>query len=218
MSEDSNRVANDRPRVALPDAPPKPVRVRPGGHKKRGPKVSAKRAKEIAAEKHNPIIPGQLRTRDRLMYEMGRPPRLFEPELAEILVQRVALADNLLEICREEGIGWWTVCKWRETNPDFAARWNAARLLSAEMFEAKAQEAAYTATADNHQGHRLRMLVCEWTATKRNAKVYNDKTLVIGDAENPVVVSHVHSLRQELIRRLDAMAIPEPLIIEHKPE
>ena len=45
-----------------------------------------------------------------------------------------------------------------------------------------------------------------------------DKTIVVGDAENPIVFEHVHSLRQELIKRLGAMAIPEPLVIEHKPE
>ena len=61
---------------------------------------------------------------------------------SSILLIRVSMADNLFDICSEEGVSWPVVCKWREQNADFGARWEAARILSAEAYEAKAEEAA----------------------------------------------------------------------------
>jgi len=172
-----------------------------------------------SAPHRNPVLPDAgLNSHGEPRRQMGRPPAPYDPERAKVICVRIALGENIIDILRDENLTWATLASWRVRNSDFAQTYAHARMSSAEMLEAQALAAVRDANAVNFQAKRLLADTLKWAAAKRNPRVYGDKIEVKGDPDNPVMVEHVHVLRQELIRRLGAMAIPEPLTIEQKTE
>lgn len=150
--------------------------------------------------------------------KMGRPSK-YTPELAAEIVRRIALGQTIVQICTSPGMPTWpTIVDWRLSRPDFATLYSQARESSADMFESIALQTAEKATFLDYSARRLYVDTLKWAAAKRKPRVYGDRSemVVSGDVDNPVVVQHHAALRADLIRKLEAMAIPQPLTIEHE--
>lgn len=150
--------------------------------------------------------------------KMGRPSK-YTPQLAAEICRRIALGQTILDICETEGMPTWpTIVDWRLRFPDFATLYFQARQSSADIFETIALRTAERATFLDYGAKRLYVDTLKWAAAKRQPKVYGDRSemVVSGDVDNPVVVQHHAALRADLIRKLEAMAIPQPLTIEHE--
>ena len=147
-----------------------------------------------------------------------RPPWPYDPIIGDEICRRVQEGENTFTICAEKGMpSWHTLGTWKRQNLAFAADYARARETSAEALELAALLEARAATPENAHASRLYVDTLKWAAGKRNPRVYNDKLLVIGDHEAPIVIEERRRARAEMIAKLDALARPEPLTLEHEP-
>ena len=125
----------------------------------------------------------------------GRPTKYTEALVAEIC-DRVANGTPLREICREEGKPTWsTVYSWIASDDALSARFSRARELGTdaiaedamaildevpERIEGGKMDSAFVQWQKNRVELRLKLLA------KWNPKRYGDKTILSGDAENPL--------------------------------
>jgi len=151
---------------------------------------------------------------------IGAPSLPYDEGLAEEYVMRMLAGETVDEISASPHMpSWPTICKWRLENGVFAGRYARAREASAESCEHNAIRAARLAV-DNETASAMRVQVdiWKWAAAKRNPRTHGDRTTVAGDPDNPLVVQHRLTARRDLLRRLDALADPEPLTIDAAPE
>lgn len=144
---------------------------------------------------------------------MGRPTD-FTAEIADAICSRLVDGESLRSICRDDDMpGQTTVFRWLASNaPEFLAfreqytlaREGQADALFDEMLdiaddgtndyvEKKRDDGStYEAFDSEHvQRSRLRIDTRKWMAGKLKPKKYGDKTILGGDADNPIVTKDV---------------------------
>lgn len=131
------------------------------------------------------------------------------PEIAQVIVERLAAGEYLRDICSEEGMpDRRTVQRWMLADEAFAAQCARAREMAAELDEeeverlARAVEAAELAP----EAARVAINARTWLAKVRNPKRYGDR------------VELEHKGRIEVVPVLNVtMTGPAPTVIDLTP-
>lgn len=116
------------------------------------------------------------------MTKMGRP-TLFNDELAERIVERLASGEPLKKICQDEDMpNYMTVLKWQDRHPDFGmlsarAKQDGTHALADECLSIADDPHIDPADKRVRIDTRIR-LIGKW-----NSKVYGDKVAVGGAAD-----------------------------------
>lgn len=140
---------------------------------------------------------------------MGRPTEFCE-EAARTICDRLAGGESLRSICRDESLPpESTVRQWvLDDRNGFSAQYARAREVQADALFDEIQDIADThevgekrtvkadgsteiVQADMIEHRRLRIDARKWMAGKLRPKKYNDKTIIGGDADNPIVTKDV---------------------------
>lgn len=116
----------------------------------------------------------------------GRPSE-FTPEIGFLICEGVTKGKSLPTLCDELEIGVSTIFQWMEKHQNFAEEYTRAREAKADVFAEQATEIADNETL-SPESRRVRIQSRQWFASKIKPKVYGDKTILSGDAENPIVV------------------------------
>lgn len=104
----------------------------------------------------------------------GRP-SIYTDELAEVICDRIAAGESLVQICAGKGMpGMTTVLEWAQKNEEFRRKYVRAREAQAEVMDNKIMVAASEAY-DNPQAARVQIEAYKWRAAKLAPKVYGDK-------------------------------------------
>lgn len=120
------------------------------------------------------------------MAKMGRP-TLFNDEIAERIVERLANGEPLKRICEDESMpNYSTVLRWQDRHPDFGmlsarAKQDGTHALADECLSIADNENIDPADKRVRIDTRIR-LIGKW-----NSKVYGDKVAVGGDADAPPI-------------------------------
>lgn len=136
-------------------------------------------------------------------------------EIKRTLCERIAGGEsvNAIFIAGGVGIGERTFWRWIAADKDFREAYEVATGLRAEKYAEEIvqigdEEPRYVSTqfgshvdAGFEQWRRTRVDARKWVAARLAHKRYGDRTVIAGDAENPLVVD---DYRGELLRRLGA--------------
>ena len=147
---------------------------------------------------------------------MARPSYEYDPELAQVICERLStsemgLEDILDELRRVRGPekitpGLTTIYKWMEAHPEFAESSARARRFQAQILHDRAQKAAREAligriektvvtdkgtetqitTADNVERSKLIVQTLLKRAGQLDSKKYGDKLQHTGEGEGPI--------------------------------
>ena len=151
---------------------------------------------------------------------IGRPPvkpSIDDPVAVDRLCRYLAEGRTMTQACKmPDAPARSEVYAKMATCPSLESKIARAREAQQDAWVDRMLDIALAATPETWQVARLQIWAMQWTAGKIAARKYGEKleTTIRGDAEYPVIIEHQAALRQELIRRLDAMAIPVPLLIE----
>ena len=114
-------------------------------------------------------------------------PTIYTAELADLICERLAQGESLVEICRDEHMpGLRTAMRWARENRDFAVEYQLARAAQAEVMDHLIVAAAKDASGDPHAA-RVKIDAYKWRASKLAPKRYGDKVQhTAGDGEGPI--------------------------------
>lgn len=107
----------------------------------------------------------------------GRPPMLFDQDVADEICRRAAESEPLTKICEDDAMpGWNTVYKWLNAFPSFAQAYARAREDSAESGYAEIMEIECDLREGRIEANTARVLVdsIKWRLGKLKPKVYGD--------------------------------------------
>lgn len=122
------------------------------------------------------------------MAKMGRPSS-YTPELAELICERLASGEALVDICRDEGMpSDKTVRAWRDASDDFRSMYARAREASGDAYADRAVAEALQAQGDDPHA-RLRFDALRWKAGKVAPKVYGDRLQLDADVKAVMSIS-----------------------------
>lgn len=101
--------------------------------------------------------------------------RLYSPEIAETILERLADGEGLNAICQDDGLPSASAVRyWAATDHDgFAVRYTSARARGLEHIADEIVSIADTETDPNKA--RVRVDARKWVLSKLNPKVYGDK-------------------------------------------
>jgi hypothetical protein len=157
-----------------------------------------------------------------LLARVGRPPvrpSVTDPEAVKRLCDYLAAgmtmaAATSLPECPTKDAVYAKAAK----DPGFAMVIARAREAQQDAYVDQMVALADAATPETWQVARLQIWARQWTAEKVSSRKYGARTMVGGDPDNPLMVEHRLTARRDLLRRLDALADPEPLTIDAAPE
>lgn len=175
-------------------------RVRPGGRKKR-------RAREQAlleAKNNPPPNEGEIkpkyspyhlkddqgrpleRVKPETYIKLGRPSSFTEDKGVEIC-QHVSEGKSLVFAAYNAGVPYGTVNRWAEENQAFREMYARARQNQADSLADQIVTIADDETI-SPESRRVRVEARKWVAAKLKPRVYGDKMVLSGDAENPISI------------------------------
>ena len=157
-------------------------------------------------------------------------PRLRARDKAETqreLCERIAAGESVAAIFKLGGIGIGerTFWRWIHADKDFLAAYEAATVRRGEKYgeeiaaiadEIPPQiETRYGTKVDPGwvQWQHGRIEARKWVASHLCHKRYGDRTVIAGDAENPLVVD---DMRSEILRRLGAESADGTDSVDHR--
>jgi hypothetical protein len=117
----------------------------------------------------------------------------YSEEIADEICAQLADGQSLRAICRAENMpNWRTVCRWMESNDDFASRCARARTLQADVLEAEMADIERD-TLDGSVDPKAANVVLSskrWRAAKLAPKKYGDRihTELTGADGGPVQI------------------------------
>lgn len=121
---------------------------------------------------------------------MSRPSD-YTQELADEICSQLAEGISLRTVCLpDEMPNKSTVFRWLRTHEEFRDQYAKAKESSAD---ALLEDMFHIADNDKEdvQRSRLRVDVRKWAASKLKPKKYGDKTTLLGDDENPLIVERI---------------------------
>jgi hypothetical protein len=152
--------------------------------------------------------------------KLGRP-ESYSDQLADEICHRLSGGESLRSICADPRIpSQQTVYSWLIKKPAFLEKYTRAREAQAETMAdeivAIADETPITTPVYNKDGEQIdikldsayvqwqrqRIDARKWTASKLRPKKYGDRTLVAGDAENPLQVGINETVFGEILKNL----------------
>lgn len=120
------------------------------------------------------------------------PRETFIPAMADEICARVAEGENLTDVLRSLGLKFVDMCAWLRKSPVFAAGFAVARENVAHLYVSQMVSIADGAVG-KAEVERLQIQTRQWLASKVLNKLYGDKIVHAGDAENPLVTKLVMS-------------------------
>lgn len=119
----------------------------------------------------------------------GRP-TIFSDDLANTICERLADGESLRSICRDDEMpGMTTVLRWTRDDPAFGTKYAHAREAQAETMDDKILSVADACSNETALSDRVKIDAYKWRAAKLAPKRYGDKTILGGDADNPIVTA-----------------------------
>jgi hypothetical protein len=110
------------------------------------------------------------------------PKRIFSPDIAERILERIADGESLRTICREEEYpSRYTVIRWLWGDDEnakafeFATKYARAREAQGDVMDDRILETADTVTSETAAADRVKIMAYQWRAAKLRPKVYGDK-------------------------------------------
>lgn len=147
---------------------------------------------------------------------MAGRPSSYNPEIAQLICQRLANGEALSVICRDESMPCRdTVANWADKNPEFSAQCARARILQADFMDEKildVTEKVVTGEIASDVG-RVAIGSYQWRAARLNPKLYGDAMTLKGDKENPLEIGLAGLLDAAMSKR-QALAERERVTID----
>lgn len=141
------------------------------------------------------------------MSETKRPvgrPKIYTPELANEICERIALGESLKAICSETGMpAQSTIFAWLKEIGEFSEMYARAREMQAHCMVDEIIEIADNVIEEKDaiQKAKLRIDTRKWVAAKYHRKYYGDST---DKAENQAMRSNEKDLTdEELVEKLN---------------
>lgn len=148
---------------------------------------------------------------------MGRP-STYTPQIGEKIAQLIAQDSTYEQIASVLGVPSGTIWNWLLKEPAFAEACAGARNAQAETIDNKM--AIITEKLENGviepDVARVMLSSLQWRASKKNPRVYGDKTILSNDPDNPIGTLAIR-LDSAIGQRKTVDITPEPKTIEHKP-
>jgi uncharacterized protein (DUF2236 family) len=129
-------------------------------------------------------------------------PCVYKPATGDKLAQMVADGVPLAEACKQLKISRRAPYEWLATSDEWAQLYARAREMLAHKYAAE----VVTIADDQSIPPDSRRVMCDsrkWAAAKLLPRVYNDRLIVAGDADNPV--------------RVNVVDYSQAPVIEHQP-
>src|ERR1035438_6815171 len=116
----------------------------------------------------------------------GRP-SAYTDELAADIYECIASGDSAREAARKHDISEAVIRLWRDTKPEFSARYTRAVIARAEVFFERGNDIAMTIrTGEQAQIARVQLDWLKWAASKLGPKQYGDRSTLAGDPDAPL--------------------------------
>lgn len=130
---------------------------------------------------------------------IGRPSK-YDPSYCDKVVEWGKMGYSREMIAAELDVSWTTLLGWTETNPDFQAALEKAKILEMAFFE----KMALNHMIEKPQGDRLNSALWSRSMAARFPTKYreNNKVELTGKNDGPVQVDHVHDFAQSLMNDL----------------
>lgn len=161
-------------------------------------------------------------------WERGkRPPVEYSPAVAELILARVANSTaSLRRICAGHGLPCHvTINNWRQNKPEFAAAYDLAKAMQADLLAEEALEISDTQepgetikltpngleiTRTDRVDHRkLQVGTRQWLAGKLNRQRYGDKTALVGGGkDDPPIQFEVDGMTDAQLGAIAAAGAP----------
>jgi transposase-like protein len=112
----------------------------------------------------------------------------YTPEIAESIASMFAQNISIKLIANDIGVSPGTIYKWMYENQSFGDLIARARMPQAEVIREKiAETGEKVLTGDiDPNAANVALKTMQWLASKANPKVYGDRQILAGDAENPL--------------------------------
>ena len=112
----------------------------------------------------------------------------YTPEIAQEIANLLASNHTLKEIQESVSIDQRTICRWIVDNEEFAGMCTRARVSQAEVIADEILQTIRDVKTAELDPDRARVMLSsmQWLASKRNPKVFGDRQILAGDAENPI--------------------------------
>jgi len=186
--------------------------------------VKAKQERRQAYEKLKAEVQAQDRILPRAEHQSPRGlPLVFQEEIADIVLDRLANGESLRSICRDPAMpDGSTIRKWIARSPDFAKQYAVAREEQADAIFDETLDIADSvppeAPNEEIQRARLRIDTRKWLAGKLRPKKYGDmlKHEVTGADGGAIAMQAVnvgsldYDQREALASMLEQVALPSP--------
>lgn len=142
---------------------------------------------------------------------MAGRPTAYTDKIADAICERVASGESMRTICSAAGMpNRSTVLRWLDQQSAFAAKHARAREAQADVMDERIMDEAVAATPETANVARVRIDAFKWRAARLAPKKYGDRTIVAGDAENPVrqIVDYSNA-PAELLRAVASLPLKE---------
>ena len=138
-------------------------------------------------------------------------------EIADRIVDGIAQDKSFARIARELKICQDTITDWLRKHEEFAEACTRARIPQAEVIAAKITQIHEDLNDGIIEPDKARVMLAalQWSAAKRNPRLYGDKTILSNDPDSPI-----GSLALRLDTAINGKIIditPEPAQISHLP-
>ena len=108
---------------------------------------------------------------------VGRP-SLYNPDIADIIVERMIGGESLLRICADDDMPCRaTVYRWYDFHPDFHTRCARACEGLADYLVDQIEKMAEATDETNVQSMKLKISVAQWRAEKMAPRLYGNRVL-----------------------------------------
>lgn len=146
------------------------------------------------------------------------PEKIYTPELGALIAHYISLDYTYKQIAHKLSLEWETVASWCVSEEDLIAKFSNARTKQASSIEANLAEVLFdvrTGVMDAAVGRVLAQGM-QWRASKKDPRVYGDKTILSNDPDNPVSALAVR-LDSAILQHKMVDVTPEPTQICHLP-
>ncbi len=109
------------------------------------------------------------------------PDPVFNPMLADIIIDQVVGGATLAKACREVGVDYAIVNRWKNSNDEFRGRLDLARKDRAEYHHDEVLE-----IAERSKDPKLQIEARKWSTEKNDPEKFSQKTKISGDKNAPV--------------------------------
>lgn len=135
----------------------------------------------------------------------------YTPELGDKICRMIAEGESLITVCKTINYPYNTIARWLRNYKEFDQDYARARETQADNLADQIVQLADDETL-TPESRRVRVDARKWIASKLKPKKYGDRTILAGDAENPLQL-----LAARLDKAIEASQVDDQKLIDVTP-